>query len=239
MLPPELAADLVDDFMIVRQDFSTKTLGRSSPGKFAETVVQCFQYLARKSYDKKPDVDAYLNVKIENERQLPDDLRICAGRITRAIYTLRNRRNIAHKGAVDPNSYDLAFLHHAVSWVLAEFLRQATGIKMEEAGSLIAQIHAPIDEIVEDINGVKLVHANVSIEEEILLRLRSEYPDFVSLPAIKISLVGRNAGTLGNVLRKLVGKKDIFGSPKDGYKLTIAGLKKAADVATRLHQKAA
>jgi len=214
ILPHELAADLVEDFMIVRQDFSTKTLGRSSPGKFAETVVQCFQYIARKSYDKKPDVDAYLNVTIENEQKLPDDLRICAGRITRAIYTLRNRRNIAHKGVVDPNSYDLAFLHHAVSWVLAEFLRQATGVKMEEAGALIAQIHAPIDEIVEDIDGVKLVHGDVTIEEEVLLRLRSEYPDYISLPAIKISLVGRHPKTLGNTLRKLVDRKNFWKSSR-------------------------
>src|SRR2546425_12985099 len=101
---------------------------------------------------------------------------------------------------VDPNSYDLAYLHHAASWVLAEFLRQSSGLTMEEAGSLIAQIHAPIDEIIEEIDGVRLVHADVSFEDEILLLLRSHYPDYVPLPAIRISLASRNQGTLGNKL---------------------------------------
>jgi hypothetical protein len=227
---PKLAEELVEDFMIIRQDFSTKTLGRSSPGKFVETVVQCLQYLARGSFDAKPDVEDYLYRRAENEAKLPDDLRICAARIARSIYTLRNRRNIAHKGMVDPNTYDLAYLHHAASWVLAEFLRQSSGLTMEEAGSLIAQIHAPIDEIVEDIDGVRLVHADVSIDDEIFLLLRSHYPDYVPLASIRTSLASRNQGTLGNKLRTLVSRKLIFGRPETGYKLTIAGFKRAVEI---------
>lgn len=238
LLPPKLADELVQDFMIIRQDFATKTLGRSSPGKFVETVVQCLQHLARGSYDQKPDVETYLNRHVENEVKLPDDLRICSARIARSCYTLRNRRNIAHKGMVDPNSYDLAYLHHAASWVLAEFLRQSNGLTMEEAGSLIAQIHAPIDEIVEDIDGVRLVHADVSIDEEILLLLRSHYPDYVPLLAIRTSLASRNQGTVGNTLRALVGKKQLFGNPKSGYKLTQAGFKRAGEIRA-LHTMAA
>lgn len=234
MLPPRLAAELVEDFMIMRQDFSTKTLGRASPGKFVETVVQSLQHLARGSYDTKPDVEDYLLRRAENESKLPEDLRICAVRIARAVYTLRNRRNIAHKGMVDPNSYDIAYLHHAASWILAEFLRQASGVTMEEAGSLIAQIHAPIDEIIEDIDGVRLVHADVSIEDEVTLLLRSHYPDYVPLPAIKTSLVSRNTGTLGNILRALVSKKELFGNPKSGYRLTQAGFKRAGEITRRL-----
>src|SRR4029077_5412889 len=135
MLTSKLALELVEEFILIRQDFSTKTLGRSSPGKFVETVVQCLQQLASGSYDAKPDVEGFLHRRGENEANLSDDFRICAARIARSLYTLRNRRSIAHKGMVDPNSYDLAYLHHAASWLLAEFLRQASGLTMEEAGS--------------------------------------------------------------------------------------------------------
>jgi hypothetical protein len=234
LFPPKLADDLVEDFMIIRQDFSTKTLGRSSPGKFVETVVQCLQHLARGSFDPKPDVENYLHRHVENEARLPEDLRICVARIARSSYTLRNRRNIAHKGMVDPNSYDLAYLHHAASWVLAEFLRQSSGLTMQEAGSLIAQIHAPIDEIIEEIDGVRLVHADVSIEDEILLLLRSHYPDYVPLAAIRVSLASRNQGTLGNKLRTLVSKKLIFGKPETGYKLSQVGFKNTGEIRKRL-----
>jgi hypothetical protein len=234
ILPAQLAGDLVDDFMLVRQDFSTKTLGRSSPGKFVETVVQCLQHMSRGSHDLKPDVEDYLQRRVENEAKLPDDLRICAARMARSMYALRSRRNIVHKGTVDINSYDLAYLHHAASWMLAEFLRQSSGITMEEAGSLIAQIHAPIDELVENIEGVLLVHADVSIEDEITLLLRTRHPDYVPLAALKTSLVGRNPGTLGNKLRQLVDGKILFGNPKTGYKLTQSGFKNAGKIRQRL-----
>jgi hypothetical protein len=234
MLPPKLAEELVEEFVTLRHDFSTKTFGRAAPGKFVETIVQCFQHLARGSHDSKPNVDDYLNVRLENEKNLPEDLRVCAGRIARSIYTLRNKRNIAHKGEVDPNNYDLAFLHQSASWLLAEFLRHATHITMAEAGALIAQIQAPIDELVEDIEGVRLVHAKVSIEDEIKILLQSNYPEKVLLTSIKASLVGRNAGTLGNKLRELVNKKEIFGDPKTGYRLTLPGFKKAMELARQL-----
>jgi hypothetical protein len=234
MLPAKLAEELVEEFITLRQDFSTKTFGRAAPGKFVETTVQCFQHLARGAYDAKPSVDDYLNVRLENEKNLPEDLRICAGRIARSVYTLRNKRNIAHKGDVDPNNYDLAFLHQAASWMLAEFLRHATRVTMTEAGALIAQIQAPIDEIVEDIEGVRLVHADVPIEDEIKLLLRSQYPEKLLLTSIKASLVGRNSGTLGNKLRALVNKKEIFGDPKTGYRLTLTGFKKATELTRRL-----
>ena len=106
-----LAAEIAADFVKIRQDYATKTFERSSPGKFVETFVQCLQQISRGSYDAKPNVDSYLNTVVENDPTLPDGLRVCAGRIARAMYTLRNKRNIAHKGEVDPNTFDLAYVH--------------------------------------------------------------------------------------------------------------------------------
>lgn len=176
-------------------------------------------------------MDDYLNVRLENEKNLSEDLRICAGRIARSIYTLRNKRNIAHKGEVDPNNYDLAFLHRSASWLLAEFLRHATHITMAEA---YRANPSSIDELVEDIEGVRLVHADVSIENEIKILLQSKYPEKVLLTSIKASLAGRNVGTLGNKLRELVSKKEIFGDPKTGYRHTLPGLKNAMEIARQL-----
>jgi hypothetical protein len=119
----KLAGELVSEFIKIRQDLATKTLERASLGKFVETFVQCLQQIATGKYDIPPNVDAYLNKKVEYETNLPDDLRICAARIARAIYTLRNKRNILHKGQVDANSIDLAFAHHAAAWIMSELLR--------------------------------------------------------------------------------------------------------------------
>ena len=125
-----LARDLVDNFLAMRQDVATNTLGRAAPGKFVETVVQVLQNLETGRYQAKPRVDDYLR-KIESTTSSVDDgLRICASRIARAMYTLRNKRNIAHKGDVDPNKYDLGFLYSAAQWIMAELIRNVSGLPM-------------------------------------------------------------------------------------------------------------
>jgi hypothetical protein len=177
---PALAKELVAHFIKIRQDFATKTLERASSGKFVETFVQCLQHIASGTYEQKPNVDDYLNKRAELELKLPDGLRICAARIARAIYTLRNKRNIAHKGQIDPNTADLAFTYHASAWIMAELLRNATGVKMEEAGALIALIQAPVGALVEDVGGVRIVLRRGSVRSELLLLLHSHYPDPVS-----------------------------------------------------------
>jgi hypothetical protein len=152
-----LAEELSADFVKLRQDCATATLERTSSGKFVETFVQCLQYMAAGKYDAKPDVDGYLSKKAEFEASLPEGLRICAARLARSIYTFRNKRNIAHKNPVDPNTFDLALAHQGAAWIMAELLRNASGISMQEAGALIELIQAPVGTLVEEIDGVRLV----------------------------------------------------------------------------------
>jgi hypothetical protein len=150
----------------------------------------------------------------------PEGLRIAGARLARAIYTFRNKRNIAHIGEVDPNSIDLAFTANASAWIVSEMLRVATGVSMEEAGRLIAMVQAPIGQLVEEIDGVRIVHGNVTLQEELLILLHSHYADYVSLADIQATTKLRNAGSVGNKLRDLVGDKLAVGDTKTGYKLT-------------------
>ncbi len=223
LVGPKLARELVDDFVKIRQDFATKTLERASSGKFVETVVQCLQRIATGSYDQQPAVDDYLKNKAEQDVRLPDGLRICAARIARAMYTLRNKRNVAHKGQLDPNTIDLAFAHHASIWIMAELLRNAMSIKMQEAGELIAFVHVPVGSLVEDLDGVRLVLADVPVRTELLILLHSKYPSQVSVSEALNSLSRNAARTVRNRLRDLHNKKLAQGSAKDGYRLTQTG----------------
>lgn len=91
----------------------------------------------------KPDVDLYLDKKAM-ESSLPDGLRICAARVARSVYTFRNKRSIAHKNEIDPNIIDLGYIFHATSWIMAEFIRNASGTTMDEAARLIALLQAPL-----------------------------------------------------------------------------------------------
>ena len=146
--------------------------------------MQCLQWLATGKYDVQPAVDQYLAQKVEHEKSIPEGLRISGARVARSIYTFRNKRNIAHNGEVDPNTIDLAFTAHASAWIVAKFLRLAAGSTMEEAGRLIELIHAPIGDLVEEVDGTTLVHGTMSATDEVMILLHTYYPDYVSLDKI-------------------------------------------------------
>jgi hypothetical protein len=77
--------------------------------------------------------------------------------------------------------------------------------------------------LVEEIDGTRLVHADVSIEGELLILLHSRYPERVKLTDILNSMQARNAGSVRNNLRKLRMAKLLHGDTKIGYRLTQAG----------------
>jgi hypothetical protein len=229
-----LAKLLVGQFIKVRQDYATKTLERASPGKFVEIFVQCLQQMATGAYEPKPNVDDYLLNRVERENALPEGLRVCAARIARSMYTLRNKRNIAHNNKVDPNTVDLAYAHQAAAWILAELIRNASGITMEEAGAVISLVQAPVGSLVEEIDGVWLVHADVTVSEEILILMHSIYPNRVALQDLLRSMRARSAAGVRNQLASLRTNKLIVGDAKTGYRLTQAGHAAATEVIRRL-----
>src|SRR5579871_1245443 len=195
LVTPSLAEGLIDLFIQIRLDFSTKTLGRAAPGKFVETYVQCLQYLSEGTYQARPEVDHYLATKAEADVKISESLRICGARIARSIYTLRNKRSIAHVGQIDPNTADLAFIHQGAAWIMAELLRSASGLSMEEAGTLVALVQAPVSTIVEEIGDTRLVLPDVGVRTELLLLLHSHYPEPLPVAAAIRSLSRRNPGT--------------------------------------------
>ncbi|OOG37113.1 hypothetical protein [Rhodanobacter sp. C05] len=233
LITKKLATELVVDFVKIRRDYATRTLERASTGKFVETFVQALQYMATNTYDTAPSVDHYLDKKAE-QTTLSDGLRICAARIARAMYTLRNKRNVAHKNEVDPNTYDLAFAHQSAAWILAELLRSASGITMEEAGALIALIQAPVGTLVEEIGGTRLVHADVSVRDELLLLLHSHYPDLLSVKDALTSLRRRDESSVRKGLRELDAKKLAHGDTKSGYLLSTPGHQAAVALIQKL-----
>jgi len=223
LLGADLAHHLTSNFVNIRRDLATRTLERSSPGKFVETFVQCLQHIATGKHDIKPDVDVYLFQKVENVTQLPEGLRICGARIARSVYALRNKRSIAHKNEIDPNTIDLAFVNQGAAWIMAELFRMASALTMQQAGELIDLVQSPVGTLVEEIDGTHLVHADLSIEGEILVLLHSQYPQHVPVKNIETSLKARSPKSVRNRLGEMKFHKLIHGDAASGYRLTTAG----------------
>jgi hypothetical protein len=136
-----------------------------------------------------------------------------------------------HKGAIDPNSFDLRFSLHGSQWLLSELLRNVSGLTMQDAGQLINLVNAPVGGLVEDLGGRRLVLLNdLEIPEEILIRLHSQYGTIVSLADIFNSLNRRGEKQVRNALRSLWNRKMIDGNAKDGYRLTSKGFDIAVDL---------
>jgi hypothetical protein len=226
----KLSGDLVDQYIQIRRDYVTTTLGRAAPGKFVEVFVQIVQYLARGKYDARPNVEGFLLKDIETLNALDDGIRICAARIARSMYSLRNKRSIAHKNEIDPNSYDLMFLHSGASWIVAELLRVTKSVSMVEAGKIIQLLQVPPGKWVEDIAGRRLVHGNFGIRQEILVLLHSYYPETRTSVEIQHSLNRRSSGSVRNEILKLYREKTLEGNAKVGYVLTTPGYKLASDL---------
>jgi len=170
-IPPELAEDLVNDFTTMRMDISTKTLERSSPGKFIETVVQILQFLEAGTYEKdvKVKVDDYLKNLENRSTKLSDNLKLVLARVARASYTIRNKRNIAHKGSIDSNIYDLKYLYSASQWILSEIVRSIFSTDIVTANNLIELIQIPVNTYVDKFEDKKLVLYSGTAEEELLI----------------------------------------------------------------------
>ena len=94
---------------------------------------------------------------------------------------------------------------------------------MQEAGALIGLLQAPVGTLVEEIDGTRIVHADVPVRTEVLILLHSYYPDIVPVEAVIKALGRRGAGTVRNRLRDLHAEKLAHGDAKSGYRLTRAG----------------
>jgi hypothetical protein len=228
-----LAEDLVDQFLLIRQDVLARTLGRSAPGKFVETFVQILEYIDTGTYSLKPSVDAYLQA-CENKARLDEGLRLCAARIARIMYSLRNKRSIVHKGSVDTNVWDLQFLLASAQWILTELLRLSQNISMAEAGKLVAQIQIPVGGLVQDFGDCKLVLSNsVTVRQEILCLMLADYPNAMTVAQLQTSMNRRPHSSVVRVLN-LMWKQRVIHKNTNSYILTGIGLQEARSVYAKL-----
>ena len=229
-----LARDLARDFLKLRGDVSSGLLERASAGKFVESYVQCLRRITRgQSAATTEHIDHYLKNQAEHETSLPEGLRICGTRIARSIYSMRNKRNIAHKAEIDPNRTDLELTYHGATWIMAELIRSANGVTMEEAAALTRLVSAPVGTLVEEIDGVRMVHANVSLRVEILLLLHSHHPDPVTSAQL-CKWTGKAPSVVRSRLSELRKQRLIVGDGSKGCRLTSPGYSLAVHEVQRL-----
>ena len=199
--------DLVNEFATIRQDVATGTLDRAAPGKFVATVVQVLQNLDVGKYDHTPKVDEYLRTVESTAKVFPTDLRVVVPRVARAMYTLRNKRSIAHKNDADPNIYDLGLLFAQAQRILSELIRHIIKSDVHTANQMVQFVQRPISLIVEDFGNMRLVLQNLTAEKEALLLFHRYYPETVPSDQLHIDMQRRARTTVSNAIARLYKKK--------------------------------
>lgn len=231
----QLVKDLLKEFVLLKQDVATGTLGRSSPGKFVETMVQVMQYLENGQYEKKPVVDSYLKDIESRSTSLPDSLKLLVSRVARSVYSMRNKRGIGHKSDVDPNMMDLKYIFSACQWLLAELVRIYAETQPDEAVQFIEAIFVMPSIVIEDFENFKTVlNRSLKSPDELIILLYSYYPKYVSVNQILKDMKRRSRQTISAAIGTLYKKAWIEGSKDGGYKLTTLGYKKANEILLRV-----
>ena len=248
LIPFSLAVDLVSEYARIRQDVVTGTLGGSAPGKFVESFAQVLEQLGDGHYNEQPNVDKVLR-DAEQNTSIDEGLRICAARVARAMYALRNKRNIAHKGRVDLNQCDLQFLHDCAQWIMTELLRLSLGVPMSEAAirvkqnraqQLVRQVQMQPGTLVEDFGDHKLVLATprmLTTKQEIECLLAQSYPASLSTRELMVSLSRRSPSSVAKSLKSLWADKLVERRLDSKYVLTALGVDDAQQVMTHLAQE--
>ncbi len=236
-IPSELASDLVNEFISIKYDVITQTLGKATPGKFAETIVQILQYISTGEYSKTfktGEIEDFLKNTEARSVDLSQDLKIVMTRIVRGIYTLRNKRGITHKSGIDPNIYDLRYLYAAAQWVMSEMMRYVISSDMDTAGRLIEFIQLPASLIVEDFGERRLVLKSCTAKEEAIILLLHYYPNFILTSQLHKDMNRRPSSTVSNTISSLYRGKLIDGNKQSGYKLTVLGYSTGSTLVQRL-----
>lgn len=236
-LPGPVADGLAAQYRILRRDVVTGTLGRSAPGMFVEHFVQALQHICTGKYDASPNVDHFLRTVESTHPALDEGLRICGARLARSMYSLRSKRNIAHIGSIDPNTADLKLLLSGADWILCELIRQNTRTASADAEHVVASVLTPLSPVLEDIDGQKVVFGNLNARSEILVLLHSVYPSGMTLSELCKHANRRATHTIRNESRGLWNDRLVVGTPKDGYRLSSQGFRRAEEVIADASQR--
>jgi len=135
-------------------------------GKFAEVVYTIISDILNGTQSQTPSkpknmlaaCQALEQVSSNSTRVGDRSLRILIPRTLPILYEIRNNRNVGHVGGeIDPNFMDATTVYSLANWVLAELIRIAHNIKIEDAQLVVDGIVERKQLLVWEINDMKRV----------------------------------------------------------------------------------
>lgn len=188
-LPDPLSTALLDSYDKIRVNYFEKKWEPSelNGGKLCEVTLRILEWYSSSPRFFTPLGQSIRNFgqatrRFENNTNLPDSIRFHIPEALRFLYTLRNKRGVAHiHNKVSPNHMDSEAVVSLSSWVMAELVRLLNNLQVSEATKIVENIMSKRTPLVWEVNGKKRVlNSDLRTKDQILLLLYSSYPEYIS-----------------------------------------------------------
>jgi hypothetical protein len=161
-----------------------------------------------------------------------DALRILIPRVLRSIYGIRSKRGIAHMGAVSPNEMDATLILYSTKWVLAEFLRLASGMSPADTQKAVDTIIERRLSVLWKHNGLTRVLPAISARSQVLVLLYDENSQ--SAERLQAAVEYRNVTLFKSILKELHRKRFIEYDADNMCTLTTKGITEAEKILLKI-----
>lgn len=185
-LPKDILIALLDEYQHIKQQFFLRKFQQTelNAARFSECVLRLIEFLDRGSYTpfgKQLNTQNIINSVINNTG-LPEGIRFFIPQLTRVLFDIRNKRNVAHVGGeVSSNYSDSLFVSHSADWILVELIRNYHTNSIDEARKIVESINEiKIPIIVEVGNFIRIQNTKLKADQKTLLILYYKQPDRVS-----------------------------------------------------------
>ena len=171
-IDPSICTDLVHSYQNSVSRFHKGDIEGclSAVGKFVENTLRAIEFIRTGKRLKEIKHVATTVTAIENDKNLPESLRILVPRIARSmIYDIRSKTGAVHVKEINPRYMDASLAIQAASWVTAEFLRlyhKSSESEVSIAMAALMRTHVPF---VESFRDEVVVTRPVKCELELLL----------------------------------------------------------------------
>lgn len=184
---PFLVDKLLEHYTNLKERYYVGDYERSeqNAGKFCEIAVRVLQ--STSGMQVTPITAHIGNFKdlVLSFESLPkgscdDSVKFLIPHLLLAVYSVRNKRGVAHAGEINPNFKDASLMVCACDWIVGEFLRMHHGIHVEEAQGIVDGLIRRKIPLVYDLGERKRVlNPKLSYSDKALVLLYDIYPDSV------------------------------------------------------------
>jgi len=196
--------------------------------KLSELILSLIK---NKTTNKKIDIDnLHFETLFQEIRNYPKKsaeevlFTLVIPRVARSIYTIRNKKNIAHVKKIDPDFVDAYYCISACDWIMSQLVMLFYRSNPEEARELVDSILEKKIPLIEEFeNGTITILQHLPLKDKFMLALYHIYPRRISKEDLINMIKYDNPFYAERVLMKLENEILIHRNNK-GNKLTQKGI---------------